>query len=122
MELKKQWVLALEFKWVLASILCQSTANALTKMAGLNSISNSPLTWVINPWYPLALLTMCLQAFFWVQALKNSFLAIAYPMSSLVFGVNLVFAFFIFGEEITLYNLVGIAFIILGVGLILKKV
>ena len=91
-------------------------------MAGLNSNSNSLLSWIINPWYPLALIAMLLQTAFWIQVLKNCPLAVAYPMSSLVFAFNLAFAFIFFGEEITSFNILGIIFIIIGVSLTLKDV
>jgi uncharacterized membrane protein len=90
-------------------------------MAGLNSQASSPLSWIINPWYPLSILALGLQAFFWVQVLKSCTLSIAYPMSSLVFGVNLAFAFIFFDEKITQYNIIGITIIMIGVGLTLKQ-
>jgi len=114
-------MLRLEYFWVILSILCQSTAIAFSKMAGLVSLPSSPISWIINPWYPLALIAMSLQAFFWTQALKNCSLSVAYPLSSLVFAVNLVFALFFFGEKITYCNILGIIFIVLGVGFTLKE-
>ena len=84
-------------------------------------MSNSPLTLIINPWFPLSLFAMCLQALFWIQVLKTCPLGIAYPMTSLVFAVNLAFAFFFFGEEVTLFNVLGMCLIVLGVGLTLKQ-
>lgn len=90
-------------------------------MAGLHSISDSPQSWIFNPWYPLALLALCIQAVFWIQVLKKCTLAIAYPMSSLVFAVNLAFAFLFFGEIVTIFNIIGIILIVIGVSLTLKE-
>ena len=84
-------------------------------------MSNSHLTLIFNPWYPLALFAMFLQTLFWIQVLKSCHLGIAYPMTSLVFAVNLAFAFFLFGEEVTQFNILGMCLIILGVGLTLKE-
>lgn len=83
-------------------------------MAGLNSTPDSPLSWILNPWYASSLIAMFVQAIFWVQALKTCDLAMAYPMTALVFGGNLACAACFFSEEVTLTHLFGITLIIAG--------
>ena len=83
-------------------------------MAGLNSTPDSPLSWVLNPWYAFSLFAMLVQAVLWIQALKTCDLAMAYPMTALVFGSNLACAAWFFAEEVTATHLIGITLIIAG--------
>jgi drug/metabolite transporter (DMT)-like permease len=63
---------------------------------------------------------MGLQVIFWQQSLKYYSLSFAYPFRSMVSFIVLFSAYFLFGESITLLNIVGLAIISLGIFYLVK--
>lgn len=70
--------------------------------------------------YLIILGAMGLQVIFWQQSLKYYSLSFAYPFRSMVSFIVLFSAYFLFGESITLLNIVGLAIISLGIFYLVK--
>ena len=85
------------------------------KKAGLTTSNSDILAIVINPWYIAELSALFLQACSWVMALRCFPLSFAYPFMSLVFGLNLLSAWLLFGESLRLNHILGMLIIIAGV-------
>ena len=100
--------------YIILSILSQACGGICGKYASM-TINNSPVAIVLSPFYLAVIGFMVLQAIFWQQALKNYPLSFAYPFTSLVNFVVLFSAFFLFGETITVYNILGLIIISIGV-------
>ena len=109
---------ARSYVWLGTCIFMQAMATCCLKMAGLRSSTDNLLSLVGNSWYWAGILSLAIQALCWIQTLKSSELSLAYPMTSLVFGLNLAGAAFFFGEEIELTHLIGIGCIMGGVFLV----
>ena len=65
---------------------------------------------------------MGLQVIFWQQSLKYYSLSFAYPFRSMVSFIVLFSAYFLFGESITLLNIVGLAIMSLGIFCLVEKI
>jgi undecaprenyl phosphate-alpha-L-ara4N flippase subunit ArnE len=104
--------------WILFSVLLQSTAGVFAKQAALMSYGSGAAAIVLNGWYVLGLTSLACQAVCWIMALRHLPLSFAYPITSLVFVLNLLAARLIFGETIAVHNLVGVGIIVLGVILV----
>ena len=57
---------------------------------------------------------------FWMYLLGEYEYSFIYPMSSMTFVMSLFFASYVFDEEITLYKIIGVLIIILGVFIVTK--
>ena len=106
------------FVWLGMCIFMQALATCCLKMAGLRSSPDNLLSLVGSSWYWAGIFTLAIQALCWIQTLKSCELSLAYPMTSLVFGLNLAGAAWFFGEEIELTHLIGISCIMGGVFLV----
>jgi multidrug transporter EmrE-like cation transporter len=51
----------------------------------------------------------------WIKVLSKTELSYAYPFVSLGYVLIMIFSFFVFKESITVYKMIGTAFIIIGV-------
>jgi multidrug transporter EmrE-like cation transporter len=102
------------FLFIILSILSQAGGGICGKYASM-TINNSPIAVVLSPFYTAAIGFMVLQAISWQQALKHYPLSFAYPFISLVNFVILFSAFFLFGETITIYNILGLIIISIGI-------
>jgi multidrug transporter EmrE-like cation transporter len=102
---------------LIVSILIQAFGAICTKYAA--ELAPSSTFFGINTTliiYCIILGGMGLQVFFWQAALKYYSLSFAYPFRSLVSFIVLFAAFFLFQESVTLFNVVGL--IIISVGII----
>ena len=63
---------------------------------------------------------MGLQIFFWQAALRYYNLSFAYPFRSLVSFIVLFAAFFLFQEAVTLFNILGLVIISVGIYYLVK--
>lgn len=102
------------FIFIIISILFQASGGICGKYASM-TINNSPVAIISSPFYFASLGSMVLQAIFWQQALKHYPLSFTYPFMSLVNFVVLFSAFFLFGETITVYNIIGLIIISVGI-------
>lgn len=106
--------------FIIFSILSQACGAICGKYASM-TINNSLVAILSNHFYFAALGFMVLQAIFWQQALKHYSLSFAYPFMSLVNFVVLFSAFFLFGETITAYNLLGLTIISVGIFILAQE-
>lgn len=63
----------------------------------------------------LLLLALCIYAIVWQQLIKRIPLSTAYPFKGIVVVYNLVWAALLFGERITLANVIGSLLILSGI-------
>lgn len=101
--------------FVMLSILFNSLASILAKQAALTSIGEGLSGMVINIWFGGEVVLLVCSSITWALALRRLPLSFAYPFLSLVFGINLFSARFIFQEAVEWQHLLGIAVIICGV-------
>ena len=102
-------------------ILCQSTATAFSKLAGMTTASINPLDWITNKWYIASILCLFSQSVLWIKVLKLSKLHIAYQLTSMTVVLNFCYASFLFKEVIRFNHLIGLCFIIIGIALTIPK-
>jgi drug/metabolite transporter (DMT)-like permease len=103
------------------SIIIQAFAAICTKFAAESAPSTT--FFGVNTVlliYIIILGGMGLQVIFWQQSLKYYSLSFAYPFRSMVSFIVLFSAYFLFGESITLLNIVGLAIISLGIFYLVK--
>ena len=84
-------------------------------MAGLGE---SILSSLLTPWYLGTLVCMGLVACVWILVLQRFPLSYAYPFMSIVRGLVLMGAWFLFREPVQPQELLGIVIIMLGIALI----
>ena len=101
--------------WVAGAVAARSAAFACAKMAATVSVGRGLAAMALNTWYALELTSLVVQAFCWTLALRRLPLYLAYPFMSLVFGVNLLLAWALFGEAVGWRHLAGMAVIMAGV-------
>lgn len=68
-----------------------------------------------NPWFLIGLFMFGLSTITWIKALSGENLTKIYPLVSLAYIFTFIFAYFIFGEKITLNTILGTTAIIIGV-------
>ena len=68
-----------------------------------------------QPWIVLGLFSYFVSAGLWVVALTRVDVTVAYPMLSLGYVIAAFFAWQLFGEQLTVMRVTGIAIILLGV-------
>ncbi|MFC1529275.1 EamA family transporter [Gemmatimonadota bacterium] len=98
-------------KYIYIAVLAQSLSLLFGKTAALSAQGANRY---FNYWYLMSLISLGIQALFWQQALRKIPLSEAYPMMSLVFIVILIMSYSIFREPISLLQLIGTAFIVIG--------
>lgn len=74
-----------------------------------------------NYYYHISIFCLLLHAYFWQLTLKNIPLNVAYLYKSLHYPIILFMSYFIFYEEISLFNIAGIILIVTGVIYISKN-
>ena len=71
---------------------------------------------LLNPWIVFGLSMFGISFFFMAAALSRSELTFAYPlMSAIVYLILLAVGYFVFRENITIYRLGGMGFILAGI-------
>ncbi|MGH7495042.1 MAG: EamA family transporter [bacterium] len=107
-----------DFIWIVASVLAQAAANVFAKKAALDHSGQGLMALLWNEWNALQLVALIGQACCWIMALRKFSLSFAYPLTSLVLGLNLLFAWLIFDESVERHHLLGVGMIMTGVILI----
>jgi multidrug transporter EmrE-like cation transporter len=113
------------FSIILSGVLLNSVAQLLLK-AGARAIGSVSMTSsaslvsavmgaATQPWIALGLLCYFVSAGLWVVALTRVDVTIAYPMLSLGYVIAAVFAWQLFGEQLTAMRVLGILIILVGV-------
>ncbi|MBV1900485.1 MAG: EamA family transporter [Kordiimonadaceae bacterium] len=97
------------------ALFFRSLVFVFSKYAALETTNTGLITILTSHWYWAELLALSMQAVFWAYALKRLTLNIAYPFMSMIYSVNLTWAWYLFDETITPYHLTGCLLIIIGV-------
>lgn len=100
---------------IFIALLLRSLASIFAKQAALTSIGHGLYGMVINVWFLSEIITLGLQALVWMLVLRRMALSVAYPLLSLVFVLNLLAAWWIFGETVLPQHICGVAIIMAGV-------
>jgi len=79
------------------------------------------LKYILNPWFYAAVSFFAIATFSWVKILTQMKISIAYPILSVSYILTAIGAYYIFQEELSPINIVGIFVIMLGVSLISIK-
>ncbi|MFF2091717.1 EamA family transporter [Paenibacillus sp. NPDC058174] len=106
---------SINYIYLFLSILLQSMAFMLSKLAASDLKESGFYLVVFNVYYIAAIICLGLQAVFWQLTLRKLDLSIAYPITALNNVFILLFSFFIFNESITFNNILGVSVIMLGV-------
>ncbi len=119
-----------EFALILTGVLLNACAQLLLK-AGTNRIGHFefhldnalPIGWKLasNPFIFGGLSCYAVSVVVWIMALSRVQVSIAYPMLSIVYVVNALAAWWLFGESLSAMRMGGIAVIIIGVYLVAKS-
>ncbi len=112
----REWKVGLV--WVSLSLLAQTAANVFAKQAALESAGGGFVALLLNGWNLLQLSALFCQACCWILCLRKFSLSVAYPITSVVVGLNLLCAWLIFNETIAAQNVIGAGLIMSGVVLI----
>ncbi|WP_339274829.1 EamA family transporter [Paenibacillus sp. FSL W8-0426] len=108
-ELTKSYV------FLFFSILSQSTASLFSKFAADAVGEGHILLVVTNSYYILSLVFLFFQAIFWQYTLRDLDLSFAYPLTALNNIIIVAFSYFLFHEEVTFNNLIGVLIIMTGI-------
>lgn len=76
---------------------------------------------MLEPSLWLGLFLYGISVIIWILALSRVDVSIAYPMLSIGYIVNAIFAWYLFGEALTVERLTGIGVIILGVYILARS-
>lgn len=98
----------------LAQIALKSGANELLKASNIAPFHKMLAAAMIWQLY-LGLSLYAMSVTIWVIALMRAPVSVAYPMLSVGYVINVVIAYFMFSEPITMPKLLGVAVILCGV-------
>jgi len=120
---------AFTFAMLLTGVLLNAAAQLLLK-AGTNAVGRFefaaanivPIGWRLatEPHIMGGMACYVLSLAVWIVGLSRVPVSVAYPMLSIGYVVNVLAAWWLFGESITLTKIAGIGFIIIGVWLIAR--
>ena len=120
---------AFTFAMLLTGVLLNAAAQLLLK-AGTNAVGRFefaaanivPIGWRLatEPHIMGGMVCYVLSLAVWIVGLSRVPVSVAYPMLSIGYVVNVLAAWWLFGESITLTKIAGIGFIIIGVWLIAR--
>jgi len=120
---------AFTFAMLLTGVLLNAAAQLLLK-AGTNAVGRFefaaanivPVGWRLatEPHIMGGMACYVMSLAVWIVGLSRVPVSVAYPMLSIGYVVNVLAAWWLFGESITLTKIAGIGFIIIGVWLIAR--
>lgn len=93
------------------SFLILSCSGACLKMASMQAF----LSLAYIAYFGLTVLVMAVYAVLWQKVLEDIPLNIAYLCKSSTVGISLLYAYMLFGEQITIQNIIGCVMIIAGI-------
>ena len=106
---------------ILLSVILQALGGMFMKMAAMQLQDFELLKFIVNPFVILAILSFGLQGIFWQLALKKHNLSYAYYFTSLRFILTLAIGFFVFSEAVNVIHLAGVAIIVAGLIVFMKR-
>jgi len=108
----------ISFIWILLSIFFATCASMFNKKAALVGKGDGILASLLTSWYLATLVCLVLLACVWIMALRYHPLSFAYPFMSLVRGLILLGAWFIFHEQVNIHEVLGMLILMCGIVLI----
>ena len=97
---------------------------AIDKNGGLINSDSTNIQNILNlllsPYMLCGVVIYICATVFWMYLLGEYEYSFIYPMSSMTFVMSLFFASYVFDEEITLYKIIGVLVIMLGVFIVTK--
>ena len=97
---------------------------AIDKNGGLINSDSTNIQNILNlllsPYMLSGVVIYMCATVFWMYLLGEYEYSFIYPMSSMTFVMSLFFASYVFDEEITLYKIIGVLVIMLGVFIVTK--
>jgi drug/metabolite transporter (DMT)-like permease len=73
------------------------------------------LRYVYNLWFYIGISAFGIATIIWIKVLSLAKLSSVYPMQSFAYIIVAILAYFVFGEKINAYNIIGITLIIAGI-------
>ena len=95
-------------KWKMSSF-------SLENHIGLYNKFIFAFTMLFNPFIILSIILTLLSGMSWMIAMTKFDISYAYPFTTLGFVLILLFSSFLFNESFTIYKLVGVTFIVIGI-------
>ncbi|MGV2963553.1 DMT family transporter [Paenibacillus sp. AGC30] len=103
------------YLFLLLSIIFQSTASLFSKFAADTVGEGHVLLVFTNSYYISSVACLFFQAIFWQRTLKDLDLSFAYPLTALNNIIIVAFSYFLFHEEVTFNNIIGVLTIMTGI-------
>lgn len=111
--------------------ICLNAAAQLFLKAGMARIGHFSFHWeqtiptlfqaLLNPFVMMGLVCYVVSVFAWLMALSRIEVSIAYPLLSIGYVINTIFAYYWLNESVTVMRLVGIALIMSGVFIVARS-
>lgn len=79
------------------------------------------LKYLYNIWFFVGILSFGVATIVWIKVLSLAKISQVYPMQSFAYIIVAILAYFIFGEKINIYTILGTAVIIIGLFIISQK-
>jgi multidrug transporter EmrE-like cation transporter len=121
---------AVSFSLVMLGVLLNAGAQLLLK-AGTNAVGQFEFSganilpmgmkFAVEPHILGGLTCYIISVVVWIMALSRVEVSIAYPMLSVGYVVNAAAAWYLFGEQVSMERMAGIAIIVLGVFLVARS-
>jgi multidrug transporter EmrE-like cation transporter len=121
---------AVSFSLVMLGVLLNAGAQLLLK-AGTNAVGQFEFSganilpmgmkFAVEPHILGGLTCYVISVVVWIMALSRVEVSIAYPMLSVGYVVNAAAAWYLFGEQVSMERMAGIAIIVLGVFLVARS-
>jgi len=118
---------ATAFSFVLITIVFTVVGQVLIKWQAMHA-GPLPSSWpdratflfrlVLNPWIMAGLLSAVVAAFAWILAMTRLPLSMAYPFVALTYPLVFCLGWLLFGESLSLWRVIGMLFILVGVAII----
>ncbi len=111
---------------VLLNVIGQVFIKSGTKTLGIVDFAHSGIVGELirvfsNGYIWAGLITYGIGTLFWISALSKSDLSYAYPFLALGYVLVIIVSYFLFKEPFTVYKVIGIALIVLGLIVISRK-
>lgn len=97
-----------------ALVFLFSTSSMLTKLSGIQLKKSGLFSWAFIGTFFAALLLIAVYAYFWQKVLKKTDLSVAYLSKGVTLLWTLLWSVCLFGESVTLWNVLGLALVMAG--------
>ncbi len=115
------------YGFVLICIVFTVVGQLLIKWQAMHA-GNLPAAWparasfffnlVLNPWIMAGLASAVIAAFAWILAMTKLPISVAYPTMSLTYPLVMGLSWVMLGESLSVWRMIGAAFILAGVALL----